>query len=188
MPSNDNIITHLSGRVSTKIPPFHLIPRAALVAYANRLARGVRIKGSAAWNATSADQERTMRDRELLIERLGHVIDHASHAISVLAGAEEPLTGEDEADGGDAGAILFGGGLLAAVLEWEKKRKERVADINAGIRSSWDGSVREVIEDAAMADSDTQAPFSCPFCKFTAPDFHSYNDHLCANFPPQGRA
>ena len=109
-----DVLKHSSGMVSTKIPPFHLIPRAALIALARRFGRGVRIKGDGAWNATSAKQSAVMQDRDFLIERLGHVIDHATAAIARLNGSLPPLSAEEIGDGGDAGAIMFGGALLAA--------------------------------------------------------------------------
>jgi hypothetical protein len=114
-------IKHQSGKISTKIPPFHLIPRASIAALASRFDRGVRLKGDGAWNAISPDQKATMEDRAFLIDRLGHAIDHAYAAIGRLTGTEAPLSEDDVADGGDAGAIMFAGALLAAVGAYERK-------------------------------------------------------------------
>jgi hypothetical protein len=110
-----------SGKASTRIPSFHLIPAAALVAYAQRLERGVRLKGDGAWNASTQDQESVMKDRKFVIDRLSHCINHCLDAIARLRG-QIPYEAEEEADGGDAGAIMFAGGLLAAVRQYEQSR------------------------------------------------------------------
>jgi hypothetical protein len=100
-----------------------LVHRAAVAALAFRHARGVRLKGiDGAWNACSKDQAKTLEDREFLIDRLAHCIDHCMKAIARLNGQLPPLDEEDIADGGDAGAILFAGALLAAVDEYERQK------------------------------------------------------------------
>jgi hypothetical protein len=122
---NASALIHQSGRASSKIPPLHLIPHASLIALARRLGRGVRIKGiKGAWNACSKDQTKTMEDREFLIERLAHGIDHCYKAIARLNGQLPPLDQEETDDGGDAGAIMFAGALLAAVDDYERRKAE----------------------------------------------------------------
>ena len=117
----DAIIRHASGKTSSRIPPFHLIPRAALVAEALRFAKGIRTKGECAWNAAKGleDHNKTMADTAFIVERLGHCIDHAYLAIARLQGLL-PYDPEEDADGGDAGAIRFAGALLACRREWDK--------------------------------------------------------------------
>jgi hypothetical protein len=114
-------ITFQSGKVSTKIAPLHLIHPAALRALAQRHGRGVRTKGiDGAWNACSKDQDKALKDREFVIERLAHGIDHCYKAIARLNGQLPPLDKEEAGDGGDAGAIMFAGALLAAFEEHNK--------------------------------------------------------------------
>jgi hypothetical protein len=102
-----------SGAASSSIPNFALIPYAAMVAAARRYERGIRLKKEKAWNALSPNQK-PLEDREFLINRLVHAIDHCYLAINRLAEMIPPASEEEEADGGDEGAILFAGGLLAA--------------------------------------------------------------------------
>jgi hypothetical protein len=123
--TNAGTLIHQSGRVSSKIPPLHLIPHASLIALARRFGRGVRIKGiKGAWSACSKDQTKTMEDREFLIERLAHGIDHCYKAIARLNGQLPSLDQEETDDGGDAGAIMFAGALLAAVDDYERRKAE----------------------------------------------------------------
>jgi hypothetical protein len=102
-----------SGAASSSCPNFALIPYAAMIAFARRHERGIRLKGDKAWNALSPNQN-PLEDREFLINRLVHAIDHSYLAIGRLAGIIPPASEEEEADGGDEGAIMFAGGLLAA--------------------------------------------------------------------------
>lgn len=112
-----------SSVVSSKIPLYHLIPMASLKALARRFERGIRTKGDGAWNALHKDQKAVMEDKEFLIERLSHGIDHCYKAIARLNGQLPPLDEQDIYDGGDAGAIMFAGALLAAVNEYDSKLK-----------------------------------------------------------------
>jgi|SRR6185437_11063681 len=97
-----------NGKISTRIPRFELTPLAALEALALRHERGVRLKGDGAWNALT--NQDAVDDKQFVIDRLAHCIHHCYKAIDAIA-HDEPL-GELE-DGGDAGAIMFGGALLA---------------------------------------------------------------------------
>lgn len=101
---------------STKVPSFGLIPRQALVAYAKRLELGMQPDrhGSKSYNAQSENFEKVNASKDWVMERLTHVIDHAYSAIEKLMGRKK----WDDED--DAGAILFGGGVLACSDHWNK--------------------------------------------------------------------
>lgn len=127
-PHTITTITHASGTISSKIPRFDYIPHAANVALARRFERGVRLRKEGAWNARAANQIVVLGDKEFLIERLAHGIDHLYKAIGRITGTEPPLSEEEVADGGDAGAIMFAGALLACVDEYNRRRKDE-ADV-----------------------------------------------------------
>ena len=110
----EKTITFASGAISTKIPRYELIPRAGLAALARRFERGIRVKGEkGSWNALNIE---AAEDRAFVIDRLAHCIEHAYKAIGRLTGTEPPLDEQDTTDGGDAGAIMFAGCLLAVHL------------------------------------------------------------------------
>lgn len=109
---SEPVVQFTNGKVSTKIPRFELIPRDALVALARRFERGVRIKGDGAWNALT--DASAADDTQFVIDRLAHCIDHCYKAIGRLTCSEELLSMEEINDGGDAGAIMFAGALLAS--------------------------------------------------------------------------
>lgn len=100
---------------STKVPRFGLIPRKALIAFANRIELGMVRHGEKAWNAQSSNFMAANRDRTWVLERLTHAIDHAMALIAEIVGTE-PVSGEDH-----AGAILFAGGVAACAepCVWE---------------------------------------------------------------------
>jgi hypothetical protein len=93
-----------------------MIPLVSVTALANRFARGERLKGKGAWSAVSASQA-PLADVEFVVNRLSHAIKHCYEAIARLKGTLPPLDGQDAEDGGDAGAIMFAGALLAAHLD-----------------------------------------------------------------------
>ena len=100
------------GATSSPCPRYELIPLSATTALASRFERGIRLRGDGAWNALSKNQ--TDADNPaFVINRLGHAIKHIQKAISILGGTAIEIDEESTADGGDAGAILFAGALLA---------------------------------------------------------------------------
>jgi len=101
-----------SGAISTHQPPYESIPLSALTALALRMAKGVRTKGAGAWNANTPNQTPVV-DKQFVMNRLAHCIRHSYEAIARLAGNMPALPPEEVADGGDEGAILFAGALLA---------------------------------------------------------------------------
>jgi len=95
---------------SSKIPNFKLIPRRALLALIKRFELGVERHGDKAWNALSKNQE-ALEDKEFLLERAQHAMDHASKLIAIA-------TGQMEDDGDDhAAAIMWAGACLSSV-DW----------------------------------------------------------------------
>jgi hypothetical protein len=108
----DSTITFASGAISTNALHFEYIPLSALEALAKRMGRGVRIKGKeGTWNATS--NLKIAEDKEFVINRLSHGIDHCYKAIARIIGSLPECDEQETEDGGDAGAIMFAGTLLA---------------------------------------------------------------------------
>ncbi len=98
--------------LSTRIPPYHLIPTAALDALANRLAEGLRLKREQSWNAIANNQE-VLKNLEFLIDRLGHIARHTMLLRDKLHRRDFDAIVADD----DAGAILFGGTLLTCAID-----------------------------------------------------------------------
>lgn len=99
-----------SGATSSRIPRYDLIPRAALKRVADRFELGLVRHGEHSWNARAANQE-CLQDKEFLIARAAHAIDHALKLIAKLEGLS-PEDGDD-----DAAAIAWAGICLCAGTE-----------------------------------------------------------------------
>jgi hypothetical protein len=97
------------GIASSKIPRFDLIPRVALVAFAEVFEIGIAEKGERAWNASRVDLESSV-STALTLDRLNHCIDHALKAL-----IEIRRTGTTSRR--NAGAIMFAGAVLAQYVE-----------------------------------------------------------------------
>ena len=110
----DQLVFEFSHGVisSAGTPQFSLIWFSALVALARRFMRGVRVKKDAACNALSNNQD-ACTDKAFIINRLEHGIEHCYKAIGRISGQLPPEDEMEVADGGDAGAIMFSGALLA---------------------------------------------------------------------------
>lgn len=108
--------------LSTRIPPYHLIPTAALDALASRLEEGVRKKGEKSWNALANNQD-VLKDIDFLIDRLGHVARHAMLLRDKLHKLDFAAIEADD----DAGAILFGGVLMACAVKTLLAEKDTLA-------------------------------------------------------------
>lgn len=113
------IVKFASGVISSKIPRLELIWHAGLRALAARCERGIRLKGDGACNALT--NQEPVDDKKFVIDRLAHCINHCYLAIGRLSGNGEPIDDEEAADGGDAGAIMWAGQLLAEHLERAKR-------------------------------------------------------------------
>lgn len=110
---------HATSTIGVK---FGRIPRQALVSLANRLDVGVERHGVMSWNGQSENFNEVNASLDWALERLGHVIDHSYAAIEKLMGLRE-WDGED-----DAGAILFGGAVLACSKHWEEPAQSKDAE------------------------------------------------------------
>lgn len=86
------------------------MPKAGLVRAAIRFEDGLIKHGDKAWNNLSKNQK-AMTDREWLIERCSHAIQHYYTLIDKLAGKIPLNQGED-----DAGAVAWAGIMLAAAM------------------------------------------------------------------------
>lgn len=106
---------------SSYVPSLHLIPFSALECLADRFELGARVKEQP-WNAMS--NVNTAKNVEFVKERLVHVICHAYSALNRLNYLSEQDIEEINHIWGDAGAILFGGALLAEYLSPRAKEKE----------------------------------------------------------------
>ena len=102
--STEEKVIFKSGAASTKIPRLDLVPREALIRLADRFELGLAKYGERAWNAASS--QACLEDKEWLIARAAHVIDHALKLIGKLRG-QLPEDGDD-----DAAAIAWGGVCL----------------------------------------------------------------------------
>ena len=95
---------------SSKIPRFDLIPRSALVRLSGRFELGIERHGSKAWNA-SVSGHPALSDKEAIVVRAAHAIDHASKLIAILTG-QMPDDGDDHAS-----AIMWAGAFLCESSE-----------------------------------------------------------------------
>lgn len=109
-------VKEFSGVTSTKIPRFELIPFFTLCLFAGAFEEGFRKKNEGAWNALNAHLEDALKDKLFVVERLSHVIKHCYKAIGKVMEGKE-WEGEE-----DAGAIMFGGSVLA---EYKRLRREK---------------------------------------------------------------
>lgn len=105
-----------SGVVSTKQIRLSLIPHRGLVNAAARFELGLEQYGEKAWNNLSPNQE-ALYDKEWLIERCSHAIEHAYSLIDHLKQGDFILN--DAA--GDAGALAWAGLVLGEAIERMKE-------------------------------------------------------------------
>jgi len=73
-----------SGATSTRQPRLSLIPHRGLVNVAERFELGLVEHGSGAYNALSNGTSKCLSDRDWLIERCSHAIEHAYSMIDLL--------------------------------------------------------------------------------------------------------
>lgn len=114
------------GKIASSISPaFHLIPSVAITALANRCKLGVERKADKAWNATTNNQE-CLTDRELILHRIGHVIDHAWKLRDKLihADAENDIEALNTDD--DAAAVMWGGMFLVCAIDAVRDEMEGI--------------------------------------------------------------
>lgn len=105
---NDEQVPMSGGKVlSSHIPRWELIPTVAIDCLADRFAAGIERKGDKSWNAIATNQDAIMY-KKFLLDRCAHIARHA------MLLRDKLLLGDiDPSDDDDAGAILFGGALMA---------------------------------------------------------------------------
>jgi hypothetical protein len=97
-----------SGAAGSKIPRYELIPYRAMDRIADRFEHGLAKHKEKSWNALSSQD--CLSDREWVIARASHAIDHAKKLIAKLTGQAE----WDEDD--DAAAIAWAGVCLGEAV------------------------------------------------------------------------
>lgn len=105
--------TFASGAVSSKNPRYDLLPPEALKRIIRRFELGMERHKEAAWNIR-AGNDHFLRDRNWVIERAGHAIDHSFKLIAKLINGD-PLFGDGVDD--DAAAIGWAGICLCQATE-----------------------------------------------------------------------
>lgn len=103
-----------SGTVSTKQPRLSLIPHKGLVNAAKRFELGLERHGDKAWNSLTANLA-PMSDREFLLERCSHAIEHLYCLIEIIKQKNISAV-EVEKALGDAGAVAWCGLVLGEAL------------------------------------------------------------------------
>lgn len=98
---------------SSKVPALHLIPTEALLCLADRFQVGTERKGEGAWNALTKNQQ-CLDDNAFLIERCSHIIRHTMLLRDQLAHGYNPE--QEDSPYENAGAIIFGGALMACAM------------------------------------------------------------------------
>jgi hypothetical protein len=110
----EEVLTHPGGASSTRKPRYGLIPPIALERLAERFELGEKKYGAKGTYNALAPRRAEMLTREWVTARLEHVIAHALHALQVLHGQAPD-------DDDDAGALMFGGAVLADYWDHQKK-------------------------------------------------------------------
>jgi hypothetical protein len=103
--------------VSTDTLAYHLIPEIAIRRLCERIMLGEKIKGKAAWNALSDNQE-VLDSPKALARRFGHTINHAYKLLAKLQN-NEPWTEEDEKE---ASAVMWGGMYAICAIAAQRKK------------------------------------------------------------------
>lgn len=104
-----------SGVTSTKQPRLSLIPHKGLINAAIRFELGIERHGEKAWNNLSKNQE-ALSDKEWLLERVSHCIEHCYSLIDKLKEErEEEVYKKLMLE--DAGAIAWCGLVLGTAIK-----------------------------------------------------------------------
>ena len=121
--ANEPMLKFPGNVTRTKKPQYSLIPKAALNALAERFELGQIKHGPTAWNAGSNNYESALT-KEWTIAGLEHLISHAMDAIKIIQTGIINLE-KEEGLWENAGAIMFGGAVLAAFHQQIEDRFER---------------------------------------------------------------
>jgi hypothetical protein len=109
---NEPTVLFASGATATLCPEYSRVPRVAIDSLANRYSLGHVKHKEKAFSALNSpeDYAKRLADREWIVARVNHVIKHA------LLWLEDYRLGRVPTDD-NAGAVLWGGSLMAAVDE-----------------------------------------------------------------------
>lgn len=119
-------VKHAGGIVSSsKVPALHLIPTEALICLAERFEVGTERKGEGAWNALTKNQQ-CLDDKAFLIERCSHIIRHTMLLRDQLAHGYSPE--QEDSPYENAGAIIFGGALMACAVKRAEEKSSVVCE------------------------------------------------------------
>lgn len=119
-------VKHAGGIVSSsKVPALHLIPTEALLCLADRLQVGTERKGDGAWNALTKNQQ-CLDDNAFLIERCSHIIRHTLLLRDQLAHGYN--SEQEDSPYENAGAIIFGGALMACAVKRAEEKSSVVCE------------------------------------------------------------
>ena len=110
---------------SSKVPALHLIPTEALICLAERFEVGTERKGEGAWNALTKNQQ-CLDDKAFLIERCSHIIRHTMLLRDQLAHGYSPE--QEDSPYENAGAIIFGGALMACAVKRAEEKSSVVCE------------------------------------------------------------
>lgn len=117
----------ISGATSSRKSRYDLIPRHGLKCAADRFELGLERHPVGCYNALT--NQKSLDDKEWLLERLLHVIDHAYKAI------EKVNTDHTQEAYGDAGAIAFGGLVLGEAIHYQSKEAKDERNIDTQIQN-----------------------------------------------------
>ena len=121
--ANEPMLKFPGGVTRTKKAQYSLIPKCALNAMAERFELGQIKHGPSAWNA-GADNYESALTKSWTIAGLEHLISHAMDAIKIIQTGIVDL-GKEEGLWENAGAIMFGGAVLAAYTEQRQLAVDR---------------------------------------------------------------
>ena len=82
-----------------------------------RMELGLERHKEKSWNALTPNHP-ALSDKDAIVARAAHAIDHASKLIAILTG-QIPDDGDDHAS-----AVMWAGTFLCESKEWEMRRKE----------------------------------------------------------------
>jgi len=119
----DHLRQFPGGVTRTQKPQYSLIPKCALDAMTARFELGQIKHGPTAWNAGAMNYESALT-KAWVIAGLEHLIAHAMDAIKII---QTGIINLDKEEGlwENAGAIMFGGAVLAAYEDQRLQQLER---------------------------------------------------------------
>lgn len=107
---SEETIIFSSGAASSRVPRYDLVPRRGMERVAKRFEVGLEKHKERSWNVRNNPQ--ALSDKEFLIARAVHAINHAWRLIDKLEGRPVPNPEDD-----DASAIAWAGLCLCEATE-----------------------------------------------------------------------